>query len=228
MSALQLGQLLGSAAPQAPQKRALGATGVAQAGQAVIASPIFALKWPGVAKIAIMSAKRPSRFFYDCEFIEDGQTIELISIGIVDESGERELYLVSTEFDPDRAGSWVRRNVLGKLPPPSSDAWQSRRTIRDRVLEFVTATSGRPQLWAWFAAYDHVALCQLWGTMPELPRALPRYTRDLRQLWEEAGSPALPAEPADAHDALTDARFNLVRWRVAAARHPAYASADLG
>ncbi|MGH3782429.1 MAG: polyadenylate-specific 3'-exoribonuclease AS, partial [Pseudonocardiaceae bacterium] len=41
------------------------------------------------------------RFFYDCEFIEDGVTIELISIGVVDEQG-REYYAVSTEFDPER------------------------------------------------------------------------------------------------------------------------------
>lgn len=27
------------------------------------------------------------RFFYDCEFLEDGRTIELISIGIVCEDG---------------------------------------------------------------------------------------------------------------------------------------------
>ncbi len=166
----------------------------------------------------------PTRYFYDCEFIEDGQTIELISIAIVSESGDRELYLVSTEFDPERAGPWVRKNVLDKLPSPSSPAWQSRATIRERLLEFVTAEGGRPHLWAWFGAYDHVALCQLWGTMPQLPRALPRYTRDLRQLWEEAGSPALPPEPSDAHDALADARYNLVRWRIAAALHPVYAS----
>jgi hypothetical protein len=168
-------------------------------------------------------AMASARYFYDCEFIEDGTTIELISIGIVDEAGDRELYLVSTEFDPERAGPWVRRNVLDKLPPPQSESWQPRRVIRDRILEFVTADGRRPQLWAWFAAYDHVALCQLWGTMPELPRALPRYTRDLRQLWEEAGSPALPPEPSGAHNALTDARFNLVRWRISAAHHPAYA-----
>ena len=55
------------------------------------------------------------RFFYDCEFIEDGRTIELVSIGVVDESG-REFYAVSTEFDPSRAIDWVRRNVLDKLP----------------------------------------------------------------------------------------------------------------
>jgi hypothetical protein len=166
----------------------------------------------------------PVRFFYDCEFIEDGLTIELISIAIVDETGERELYLVSTEFDPERAGPWVRRHVLGKLPPPSSSSWQSKLTIREKVLEFLTADGARPQLWAWFGAYDHVALCQLWGTMPQLPRALPRFTRDLRQLWEEAGRPALPPEPADSHDALADARFNVVRWRVSAPLHPAYAA----
>ena len=60
------------------------------------------------------------RFFYDCEFIEDGRTIDLVSIGVVDEEG-REFYAVSTEFDPERAGQWVRQNVLPKLPPPARD-----------------------------------------------------------------------------------------------------------
>lgn len=47
------------------------------------------------------------RYFYDTEFIEDGQTIELVSIGIVAEDG-REYYAVSTDFDPARANPWVR------------------------------------------------------------------------------------------------------------------------
>lgn len=59
------------------------------------------------------------RFFYDCEFIEDGHTIELVSIGMVDESG-REFYAVSTEFDASRAGQWVRQNVLPQLPDRKS------------------------------------------------------------------------------------------------------------
>ena len=50
------------------------------------------------------------RYFYDCEFIEDGTTIELVSIGMVGEDG-REFYAVSTEFDPERAGKWVRANL---------------------------------------------------------------------------------------------------------------------
>src|ERR1700722_11386002 len=69
------------------------------------------------------------RYFYDTEFIDDGHTIELISIGVVAEDG-REYYAVSTEFNPERAGGWVRANVLPKLPPPASQVWRSRARIR--------------------------------------------------------------------------------------------------
>ena len=44
------------------------------------------------------------RYFYDCEFIEDGRVIDLVSIGVVDEYG-REFYAVSTEFDATRGGA---------------------------------------------------------------------------------------------------------------------------
>jgi hypothetical protein len=153
------------------------------------------------------------RYFFDCEFIEDGRTIDLVSIGVVDESG-REFYAVSTEFDPDRAIPWVRRNVLDKLPSPSDPAWQSRERIREGLLDFLTAPGDDIELWAWFAAYDHVALAQLWGDMRALPRVIPRFTRDLRQRWEDLGSPALPDAAGDRHDALTDAKHNLARWKV--------------
>ena len=158
------------------------------------------------------------RYFYDTEFIEDGTTIDLVSIGVVDETG-REFYAVSTEFDPDRAIPWVRRNVLDKLPPPADRAWRPRQRIREDLLSFLTAPGEEVQLWAWIAAYDHVALCQLWGAMPALPRSVPRFTRELKQHWEDAGCPPLPPKPAAAHDALVDARHDLAVWRaVQAAR----------
>jgi hypothetical protein len=155
-----------------------------------------------------------TRYIYDTEFIEDGTTIDLVSIGVVSEDGTRELYCVSTEFDPDKAIPWVRRNVLDQLPSPADTAWCSRATIRDRLLEFLTADGEDIELWAWYGAYDHVAICQLWGAMRALPRALPRFTRDLRQRWEDVGSPPLPADPPGQHDALVDARHNLARWHV--------------
>jgi hypothetical protein len=152
------------------------------------------------------------RFFYDCEFIEDGTTIDLVSIGVVGEDG-REFYAVSTEFDERRAGDWVRANVLPKLPSPADPAWRSRERLRADLLAFLTGGPGEVELWAWIAAYDHVALCQLWGAMPALPRALPRFTRELRQRWEDAGRPPLPPPTSDAHDALADARLNRLRWQ---------------
>jgi hypothetical protein len=151
------------------------------------------------------------RFFYDCEFIEDGRTIDFVSIGMVDETG-REFYAVSTEFDPSRAIPWVQRNVLAKLPPPADAAWRSLERIRADLLAFLTAPGEDIELWAWMAAYDHVALCQLWGDMRSLPRIIPRFTHELRQRWECAGSPPLPPAPPDQHDALADARHNLARW----------------
>lgn len=157
------------------------------------------------------------RYFYDCEFIEDGRIIDLVSIGVVDER-EREFYAVSTEFDASRALPWVRRHVLDKLPSPGNRAWRSRGRIREELYQFLMQPvredpDERIELWAWYAAYDHVALAQLWGNMPALPRELPRFTKDLRQLWDEKGCPPLPEAKADRHDALVDARHNLARWR---------------
>ncbi|AKS33619.1 polyadenylate-specific 3'-exoribonuclease AS [Mycolicibacterium goodii] len=159
------------------------------------------------------------RYFYDTEFIDDGRTIELISIGVAAEDG-REYYAISAEFDPGRAGPWVRRHVLPKLPSPSSKLWRSRRQIRAELEEFFGIDGDEPiELWAWVGAYDHVVLCQLWGPMTELPAAIPRFTRELRQLWEDHGSPRMPARPTDSHDALVDARHNLHRFQLITQGH---------
>lgn len=152
------------------------------------------------------------RYFYDTEFIEDGTTIELISIGIVAEDG-REYYAVSTDFDPSRANPWVRENVLEKLPNPQRPEWKSQTQIRDEVHAFLTSDGSRPELWAWVGAYDHVVFAQLWGDMTQLPQDLPRYTRELKQYWDLAGRPQLPRVPKDNHDALVDARHNLLKFR---------------
>ena len=107
----------------------------------------------------------------------------------------------------------MRRNVLDKLPGPADKAWRSLDQIRTDLLAFLTDPDEPIELWAWMASYDHVVLAQLWGDMRALPRAIPRFTHELRQRWEDAGSPPLPPAPADQHDALADARHNLARWR---------------
>ncbi len=49
--------------------------------------------------------------------------------------------------------------------------------------------------------------------MTDLPPAMPRFTRELRQFWEDHGARGCPA-PRDAHDALVDAKHNLVRYQL--------------
>ena len=146
------------------------------------------------------------RFFYDCEFGVTAPEVTLVSIGVVAEDG-REYYAVSSGFDPLEVHPWVRENVLPQLPPTST--WKPRATIAAELEEFL---GDDPVLWAWFGAYDHVAFCQLWGQMPALPRAFPRITLDVRQLWEHLGRPPLPRQESGLHDALADARHVQVRW----------------
>lgn len=162
------------------------------------------------------------RYFYDTEFIEDGKTIDMISIGIVDETG-RSYYAISTEFNAKKASKWVKDNVLAHLPPrhvnlsdvsvsprlkEESLAWKSRLQIRNELLHFINQDFGLPEFWAYYADYDHVALCQLFGTMMDLPHGWPMYTRDIKQLCDSLGNPELPKQDEAEHHALADARWN--------------------
>jgi hypothetical protein len=155
------------------------------------------------------------RVFYDCEFLERGGAIDLVSIGAVDEDG-RELYAVSTAFDPMDAIPWVQRHVLPLLPARDDAAWRPRERIRDDLEAWLLDGLGAGdelQLWAWYSAYDHVVLAQLWGAMTALPGRIPRFTHDLRSLWELLGKPELPVQKGAQHDALADARHRRRLWR---------------
>ena len=144
------------------------------------------------------------KYFYDTEFLEDGHTFDLISIGIVAEDG-REYYAVSKEADWDRINShsWLSRNVVPQLPPERE--WQTREEIREGITQFMMGTV--PELWAWFSSWDHVCLMQLWGSMMDQPRWLPMYTHDARSFLDYIPRTTLPPQQTSGlHDALEDAR----------------------
>lgn len=139
------------------------------------------------------------KIFFDTEFIEDGRTIDLISIGMVREDGAT-LYFENNECDYARASEWVRENVLSHLAGPRVQA--DRASIARNVLEFV---GEKPEFWAYYADYDWVALCQLYGTMVRLPKGWPMYCRDVKQWCDALGSPKLPKQKSEEHNALFDA-----------------------
>ncbi len=149
------------------------------------------------------------KYYLDTEFYEDGKTIDLISIGIVAEDG-REFYAVSREAQLHRVSAWVRENVLPSLPPYGDPAWLSRSQIASSLKDFVweRGHATPPEFWAYYADHDWVALCQLFGTMMDLPKGFPMFCRDLKQLSVDVGSPQHPPDPKDEHNALADARWN--------------------
>jgi hypothetical protein len=169
---------------------------------------------------------------YDTEFLEDGKTIDLISIGLVRDDG-REYYAVNADANWARIAThrWLCENVVPHLPLASkgvrkatpgentnvTTSWKFSIDLTDttvkphwvianEVREFILAVDD-PRLWAWYSAYDHVALCQLWGPMMQLPAGVPMWTNDLKQECERLGNPKLPPMPgATEHNALDDAR----------------------
>lgn len=180
--------------------------------------------------------KKVARYTYDTEFIDDGSTIELISIGIVCLDDDREYYAVNREVSLDRIHRhrWLNRNVLSHLPvrqhcaqcghlvfDETSPQVKPRRVIADEVHAFLTADGLDPmdnkvrELWAYYAAFDHVVLTQLWGPLSEAPPGIPWFTRDIKDWAVRVGDPLLPQPLAsEEHDALQDARHNrtVIRW----------------
>lgn len=137
------------------------------------------------------------RIFFDTEFIEDGKTIELLSIGMVREDGAS-YYAEPAETDRSRASEWVRDNVLPELTGPV----YPKADIARQIVGFVGPD---PEFWAWYADYDWVALCQLYGTMMDLPDPFPMYCRDFKQWTDENGKPEMDQRRGAVHNALDDA-----------------------
>lgn len=146
--------------------------------------------------------------YFDTEFIEYPNTIELISIGMVKENGEA-YYAISNEFDQAHANEWVREHVITKLE--SDIPRKSIAEIRGEILAFIG--EDQPVFWAYFGAFDWVVFCWIFGSMLDLPANFPKYFLDLKQEmvrnqldkdWKRSTCP----DPEGEHNALVDAQWN--------------------
>jgi hypothetical protein len=169
------------------------------------------------------------RYWLDTEFAEDGHLIHLISIGIVCEDG-REMYCEVAGFDWSLANLWVRENVRPNMwargsPIEQIEVWDKFEAgggvgglmdregiVREMVRFCDPKQHGRPEFWGYYADYDWVVLCQLFGAMVELPGGWPMYCRDIKQLCDDLGNPRLPPQGKGEHSAIFDARWNKLAW----------------
>lgn len=162
--------------------------------------------------------------------------IDLISIGIVREDGKN-YYAVSNDFNERDADAWVRKNVISKLPvkyanptDPSISPrikkeamlWKSNRLIAQELLNFFGCWRDQHfyrapegiEVYGYYADYDWVLFCSLFGRMIDLPKGFPMYCRDLKQMMDEKGlteewKKEQCPDPEDEHNALADAKWNL-------------------
>ncbi len=145
-------------------------------------------------------------YFLDTEFEEDGETIMPISLAIVRENGPD--LLVEFDFDWNRArkNPFVKKNVL---PYVGKQLELSREEGAKAIVDLV-GDDPSPVFWAYYADYDWVLLCQLFGRMIDLPDHFPKYCMDLQQWWIQIGHPkdAKPEKPREEHNALADAYWN--------------------
>lgn len=149
---------------------------------------------------------------FDTEFVDAGDHLALISIGLVRADGS-ELYLENRDFMADSGhlvDDWMADHVLAKtflMTAPNDSRIVGRDEMAGRVLDFVTETGRKPSLWAHYASYDWVALCQLYGRMLDLPDAFPRFAMDFRVAQDLSGVKPPSQSKVNSHHALIDARW---------------------
>ena len=198
----------------------------------------------------IESWKKPIKWLPTLgNFNKPYHSIQLISIGIVAEDG-REYYAISNEFNQKDASEWVIENVISKLPmkyfngmnATSAKQWKSNHQIRQEIKQFFGykpewtgygsdefTSDSDIEIYAYYADYDWVLFCSLFGNMMALPNGMPKHCIDLKQIMDEKSDSAWNTKEnrscrenrlilfkhregypkqENEHDALDDAKWN--------------------
>lgn len=158
------------------------------------------------------------RYWFDTEFIERGrfEPIKVLSIGIVAEDG-REFYAerqaARQMIDDDFAqygDDWLLKNVA-----PHLERNEKRRCGVDEMKQRILAFIGddlTPEFWGYYADYDWIVFCQIFGRMIDLPKGWPMYCRDLKQVLDTFEIRVTKQDSAQEHNALNDARWTRDAW----------------
>jgi len=155
------------------------------------------------------------RYTLDTEFDEragDGVAqIQLISVAVIAQDG-RELYMENAGYDWDQDGidPWLIANVRPHMR--GGEYALTAEQMRERATAFF-AGDNQIEMWAYYADYDWVALCSIFGRMVDIKTfcpGMPKLCLDLKQAVLDAGIPKsdLPEQDGDEHDALADCRWN--------------------
>jgi hypothetical protein len=174
-------------------------------------------------------------FFQSSFSTKQRHYIDLISIGIVCEDG-REYHAISREYRYKEASDWVVKNVITPLYIDTVHGDQRNQlsvddfhlqygkpipVIREELMQFFGCWRDQHfyrapdgiEMYGYYADYDWVLFCSLFGKMIDLPKGFPMYCRDLKQMMDERGltkewKQENCPDPEGNHNAIVDARWN--------------------
>lgn len=167
-------------------------------------------------------------------------TIDLISIGIISDDN-REYYALNKETDLKEIwkDDWLKENVLKPIYEEHikikdrnnfkfsfdviklvfSMYGKTKKVLCDEIKEFVYVPFEKIKddmdlnFYAYYADYDWVVFCQLFGRMLDLPKGFPMYCRDLKQILDDKCN----------QDNFKDSSFGHQTWTLKTIKnHPAY------
>lgn len=154
------------------------------------------------------------RYFFDTEFNENVDPIEMISIGIVAESG-RDWYGINKLYmEPvSSCNDWVKANVIPVLLQPNGvgNAFVATITneigLRNAIVDFIGMDT-KPEFWAYYGDYDWFLLTRMFKSFDKMPKTWPQVCYDLHQFARHHGLHRnLPQKFQPVHNALADARW---------------------
>lgn len=112
-----------------------------------------------------------------------------------------------------KSNTQIANDILAFVYP---DVFKNFKTVEkefyQRTKEYGWNTE-QPEFYAYYADYDWVLFCSLFGRMIDLPKGFPMYCRDLKQTMDEEFNEDIKKWPTypiqkDEHNALADARWN--------------------
>ncbi len=111
-------------------------------------------------------------------FVPKNDASELDNIPEADEETKKECW--AREFYPKEFEYIDKHNTF--IP---KTLWKSgdNGTEKNRLLIY-----NQPKFYGYYADYDWVLLCSLWGRMLDLPKGFPMYCKDLKQMLDETVS----------------------------------------
>lgn len=135
-----------------------------------------------------------TKIFFDTEFTGLHKSTTLISIGLVDENGNR-FYAELTDYDRTQVDDWLKKNVISKLfLAPGAEQIAGKYVFicnkYEEVAKMLRWWLGRyesVEMWGDVLSYDWVLFCELFGGAQNIPPNVYYIPFDLATFLKENG-----------------------------------------